>query len=100
MLRLGRWSFGRDAVACDALARESAPETVTILKLNHILQSHDLTYALFDEINARLAEQGLLMHVGTIVNADIIAALSSTKNQKIAAPRCTKPRKAINDASE
>ena len=36
---------------------------------------------LFDEINAHLGEQGLLMRAGTIVDATIIAAPSSTKNE-------------------
>ena len=42
---------------------------------------NDLTKALFEEINAHLAEQGLLMRAGTIVDATIIAAPSSTKNE-------------------
>jgi IS5 family transposase len=43
---------------------------------------NQLTRALFDEINAHLAERGLLMRAGTIVDATIIAAPSSTKNHK------------------
>lgn len=39
----------------------------------------DLTKALFEEINAHLAQQGLLMRAGTIVGATIIAAPISTK---------------------
>lgn len=43
---------------------------------------NDLTRAMFEEINAHLAQQGLLMRAGTIVDATIIAAPSSTKNAK------------------
>ena len=71
----------RDFIGID-LARESVPDATTLLKFRHLLQKHDLTRALFDEINAHLAEQGLLMRAGTIVDATIIAAPSSTKNQK------------------
>lgn len=51
------------------------------MKFRRLLQANDLTRALFDEINAHLGEQGLLMRSGTIVDATIIAAPSSTKNE-------------------
>jgi IS5 family transposase len=70
----------RDFVGID-LSRESVPDATTLLKFRRLLQQHDLTRALFDEINAHLAEQGLLMRAGTIVDATIIAAPSSTKNE-------------------
>jgi transposase, IS5 family len=69
----------RDFVGID-LSRESVPDATTLLKFRRLLQDNDLTRALFDEINAHLAEQGLLMRAGTIVDATIIAAPSSTKN--------------------
>ncbi|WP_217478564.1 IS5 family transposase, partial [Pararobbsia alpina] len=69
----------RDFVGVD-LSRESVPDATTLLKFRRLLQDNDLTRALFDEINAHLAEQGLLMRAGTIVDATIIAAPSSTKN--------------------
>jgi transposase, IS5 family len=69
----------RDFVGID-LSRESVPDATTLLKFRHLLQENDLTRALFDEINAHLAQQGLLMRAGTIVDATIIAAPSSTKN--------------------
>ncbi len=53
----------------------------TLLKFRHLLQHNDLTKALFEKINAHLAEKGLLMRAGTIVDATIIAAPSSTKNE-------------------
>ena len=70
----------RDFVGVD-LSRESVPDATTLLKFRHLLQNNDLTKALFEEINAHLAEKGLLMRAGTIVDATIIAAPSSTKNE-------------------
>jgi transposase, IS5 family len=69
----------RDFVGID-LSRESVPDATTLLKFRRLLLDNDLTKALFDEINAHLAEKGLLMRAGTIVDATIIAAPSSTKN--------------------
>jgi IS5 family transposase len=70
----------RDFVGID-LSHESVPDATTLLKFRRLLQANDLTRALFDRINAHLAEQGLLMRAGTIVDATIIAAPSSTKNE-------------------
>jgi transposase, IS5 family len=69
----------RDFVGID-LSRESVPDATTLLKFRRLLQDNDLTRALFDEINSHLAQQGLLMRKGTVVDATIIAAPSSTKN--------------------
>lgn len=69
----------RDFVGID-LSRQAVPDATTLLKFRRLLQDNALTRALFDEINAHLAEQGLLMRAGTIVDATIIAAPSSTKN--------------------
>jgi IS5 family transposase len=70
----------RDFVGID-LSCESVPDATTLLKFRRLLVANELTQALFEEINAHLAEQGLLMRAGTIVDATIIAAPSSTKNQ-------------------
>jgi IS5 family transposase len=70
----------RDFVGID-LSRESVPDATTLLKFRRLLLDNDLTRTLFEEINAHLAEQGLLMRAGTIVDATIIAAPSSTKNE-------------------
>ena len=69
----------RDFVGIDLL-RESVPDATTLLKFGRLLLDNNLTKALFAEINAHLAGQGLLIRAGTIVNATIIAAPSSTKN--------------------
>src|SRR5882762_172857 len=64
------------------LNRDPVPDATTLLKFRHWLERHDLTRVLFDEIGAMLAERGLLMRQGTIVDATIIAAPPSTKNQE------------------
>lgn len=69
----------RDFVGID-LSRESVPDATTLLKFRRLLLAHDLTRALFEEINAHLKQQGLLMRAGSIVDATIIEAPSSTKN--------------------
>ena len=70
----------RDFVGID-LSHESVPDATTLLKFRRLLQDNDLTRALLDQINAHLGEQGLLMRAGTIVDATIIAAPSSMKNE-------------------
>src|ERR687889_934786 len=60
----------------------AVPEATTVLNFRHWLEEHDLTRALFDEVGAMLEERGLLMRQGTIVDATIIAAPSSTKNKR------------------
>ena len=64
------------------LGRESAPDTTTLLKFRHLLEAHKLTETIFATIKAHLASQGLMLREGTIVDATIIAAPSSTKNQQ------------------
>ncbi len=63
------------------LARESAPDATTLLKFRRLLEEHGLTRTLFQTINAHLADKGLMMREGTIVDASIIAAPPSTKNR-------------------
>ena len=63
------------------LAREAAPDATTLLKFRHLLEQHALTRAIFETINAHLAERGLIMREGTIVDATFIAAPPSTKNK-------------------
>jgi transposase, IS5 family len=64
------------------LALEGVPDATTVLHFRHWLERHELTRALFDEVGSMLAERGLLMRQGTIVDATIIAAPPSTKNQE------------------
>ena len=64
------------------LARESVPDATTLLKFRRLLEEHQLTASIFGEINAHLAERGLLLREGTMVDATIIEAPPSTKNQE------------------
>jgi transposase, IS5 family len=63
------------------LGRESAPDATTLLKFRHLLESKELTRQIFGTINGHLAEKGLMMREGTIVDATLIAAPPSTKNR-------------------
>jgi IS5 family transposase len=63
------------------LGEDAVPDESTILRFRHLLEAHDLTRAIFNEIGALLEEKGLLLKQGTIVDATIISAPSSTKNQ-------------------
>jgi len=62
------------------LSDDVVPDESTILRFRHLLEKHELTEAIFEEVKGLLEEKGLLMKSGTIVDATIIAAPSSTKN--------------------
>ena len=64
------------------LSRESAPDATTLLKFRRLLETHKLTERIFATINAHLSAKGLLLKEGTVVDATIIAAPSSTKNRE------------------
>ena len=57
------------------------PDETTILHFRHLLERHSLGQVLLEEINAHLESQGLKLREGTIVDASIIEAPSSTKNR-------------------
>ncbi len=57
------------------------PDETTILNFRHLLERHQLGQGLLAEINAHLESQGLRLREGTIVDATIIEAPSSTKNR-------------------
>ena len=57
------------------------PDETTILNFRHLLEQHKLGSSLLGEINAHLESQGLKLREGTIVDATIIEAPSSTKNR-------------------
>ena len=57
------------------------PDETTILNFRHLLEKHGLGTGLFEEINRHLESQGLRLQEGTIVDASIILAPSSTKNR-------------------
>ena len=64
------------------LSRQSVPDATTLMGFRHLLEANNLAQALLVEVNAMLIERGLLMSKGTLVDATLIAAPSSTKNQK------------------
>ena len=60
---------------------EAQPDETTILNFRHLLEQYELGKGLFEEINAHLDSRGLRLQGGTIVDASIIEAPSSTKNR-------------------
>lgn len=64
------------------LSRTSVPDATTLMGFRHLLEAHDLTKAMLVEVNVMLMERGLLMTQGTLVDATLIAAPSSTKNKE------------------
>ena len=63
------------------LGHSGVPDATTLLNFRHLLEAHALTRRILEEVNAHLTERGLLMREGTLVDATIIAAPSSTKNK-------------------
>ena len=61
---------------------EVIPDETTILHFRHLLERHNLTKQIFEKTRQYLTEKGLLLREGTIVDATIINAPSSTKNQE------------------
>jgi IS5 family transposase len=62
------------------LGAEAVPDATTLTKFRHLLERQALTVRILAEINAVFGERGLLLREGTIVDATIIHAPSSTKN--------------------
>ena len=62
------------------LSEDVVPDETTILRFRHLLEQHELTGKIFDAVRDLLTEKRLLLKAGTIVDATIIAAPSSTKN--------------------
>ena len=60
---------------------EQAPDATTLLKFRRLLEKHNLCEDLFNDLNVRLEVNGCVMRGGTIVDATIIKAPSSTKNK-------------------
>jgi IS5 family transposase len=62
------------------LGDDKVPDESTILRFRHLLEKHRLTEAIFEAVKDLLAEHRLTLRSGTIVDATILAAPSSTKN--------------------
>jgi transposase, IS5 family len=63
------------------LGVEGAPDETTVCKFRHLLEQHALGKTIFAEVNAHLKHCGMKVSTGTIVDASIINAPASTKNQ-------------------
>ena len=64
------------------LGTDDVPDATTLLKFRRLLETHDLCQGLFTAINADLSARGLLLREGTLVDATLVAAPPSTKNQE------------------
>jgi len=85
------------------------PDETTILTFRHLLEKHDLGQQIFEVVKAHLKANGMAMKQGTIVDATLIAAPSSTftraepecaggtrTRRRREIRRCIRPRKAIS----
>jgi IS5 family transposase len=63
------------------LGDDRIPDETTILNFRHLLEKHHLTGQPFAEVNRHLADQGITLRSGTLVDATIIDAPSSTKDE-------------------
>lgn len=63
------------------LNEDAIPDETTILKFRRLLEQHNLAQKMLDTVNAHLGQKQLLLRQGTMVDATIIHAPSSTKNQ-------------------
>ena len=59
---------------------ERIPDRVSILRFRHLLEEHQLAEQILATVNATLIDKGLMLKQGTVVDATLIAAPSSTKN--------------------
>ncbi len=88
---------GREAMLRFAgieLGGDCIPDETTILDFWHLLDRHGLTGANFAEVNAYLADKGITLTSGTLVDATIIDLASSTKNKaKVRDRRCLRQRR-------
>lgn len=70
----------RQFIGIDLLT-EDAPDSTTLLRFRRFLEKHALTELIFSTINEFLASNGLLLKKGSVVDATIINAPTSTKNE-------------------
>ncbi len=64
------------------LGQAPVPDETTVCKFRHLLEEHDLGRRMLAEVNRHLASRGVRISTGTIVDATIIQAPSSTKNRE------------------
>lgn len=79
------------------LSRESVLDVTTLRKFRRLLETYGLTRKISEAINVHLAEQGLILHGGTIVDATLITPTPSMKNKaKARAPEMHQTKKGNN----
>lgn len=84
MRRLAGIEQGDDCIPpfsdCFAFTHRAVDEPTT-LNFRHLLERHEFIKALFAEVNGQLAENGITLRSGTIMDAITVNAPSSTKNK-------------------
>ena len=75
------------------LKLDQLQDETTILKFRHFLERHGLGKVLFQEVNNHLEKNGLMLREGSIVDATIISAPSSTKKKASGIRKCTRLKK-------
>jgi transposase, IS5 family len=80
------------------LGCEPAPDETTVCKFRHLLEEHHLGELILRTVNLHLQAQGVRITSGTIVDATILHAPTSSSSSAI--QRCTRPRRANNGTSE
>jgi IS5 family transposase len=79
------------------LLSEEVPDETTILNFRHLLNEHGIQEKIFERVNGMLEKKGLLMKEGTIADATLLAAPSSTKNDdKKRDPEMSSTKKGAN----
>jgi len=78
------------------LQTDAVPDETTILHFRHLLEKHKLTAKLFEQSRRYLIDKGLMVREGTIVDATILNAPSSTKNREKARDKEMKQTKKGN----
>ena len=82
------------------LGREPVPDETTVCRFRHLLEQHEMGRRLFEQVHVHLEKHGIKVSKGTIVDATIISAPSSTKNATRAAIRtCIRPGRASSGIS-
>src|SRR5207237_1317125 len=74
------------------LGCEPAPDETTVCKFRHLLEEHQLGEQILGQVNLHLQAQGVRITTGTIVDATILHAPTSTKNREQQAQDCTHRR--------
>src|ERR1700759_1218951 len=82
------------------LGGEPVPDETTVCKFRHLLERHDLGRKLFEHVHLHLEARGFKVATGTIVDATIINAPSSTRMRpRSAIPRCIRPERGASGIS-